>query len=90
MAGCGVRVVASTGRGKTRFANRIQHHGFQRKPRIGAFFSAIRERSCRFAGIINSDRQIVGYPGWPRASSKASKAALCWNVPLLLLKQAKI
>lgn len=32
------------------------------KPRIGAFFSAIRERSCRFAGIINSDCRIVGYP----------------------------
>src|SRR5258708_39271333 len=33
------------------------------KPRIGAFLSAIRERSCRFAGIINSDCRIAGYPG---------------------------
>jgi len=33
------------------------------KPRIGAFLSAIRERSCRFAGIINSDCRIAGYSG---------------------------
>jgi hypothetical protein len=32
------------------------------KPRIAAFFSAIRESGARFAGIINSDCRIVRYP----------------------------
>src|SRR5258708_15814417 len=32
------------------------------KPRIGAILSAIRARGCRFAGIINSDCRIIGYP----------------------------
>jgi hypothetical protein len=35
------------------------------KPRIGAILGAIRSRSpgVRFAGLINSDCRIVGYPG---------------------------
>jgi hypothetical protein len=32
------------------------------KPRIGTVLSAIHARGCRFAGIINSDCCIVGYP----------------------------
>jgi hypothetical protein len=32
------------------------------KPRIGAILSAIRESGVRFAGIVNSDCRIVGYP----------------------------
>jgi hypothetical protein len=32
------------------------------RPRIGAILSAIRVRGCRFAGIINSDCRIIGYP----------------------------
>jgi len=32
------------------------------RPRIGAIQSAIRARGCRFAGIINSDCRIIGYP----------------------------
>jgi hypothetical protein len=32
------------------------------KPRIGTMLSAIRTRGCRFAGIINSDCRIIGYP----------------------------
>jgi hypothetical protein len=33
------------------------------KPRIGAILSAIRASGDRFAGIINSDCKIMGYPG---------------------------
>jgi hypothetical protein len=33
------------------------------KPRIGDLLAAIRARSCRYAGIINSDCRIVGHPG---------------------------
>jgi hypothetical protein len=33
------------------------------KPRIGALLSAIRDSGARFAGIINSDCKIMGYPG---------------------------
>src|SRR5260370_8686036 len=32
------------------------------KPRIGTILSAIGARGCRFAGIINSDCRIIGYP----------------------------
>jgi len=32
------------------------------KPRIGTILSAMRARGCRFAGIINSDCRIIGYP----------------------------
>src|SRR5260370_2082370 len=32
------------------------------KPRIGTILSAILARGCRFAGIINSDCRIIGYP----------------------------
>src|SRR5229473_84005 len=33
------------------------------KPRIGAILSAIHEDGCRYAGIINADCRIAGYPG---------------------------
>jgi hypothetical protein len=32
------------------------------KPRIRTILSTIRARGCRFAGIINSDCSVVGYP----------------------------
>src|SRR5580704_7994161 len=32
------------------------------KPRIGTILSAIRAHGCRFAGIINSDCRVIGYP----------------------------
>jgi hypothetical protein len=52
------------------------------KPRIGAFLSAIRERSCRFAGIINSDCRIVGYPGLAANLERqlAGRALLAWRL----------
>jgi hypothetical protein len=52
------------------------------KPRIGALLSAIRERSCRFAGIINSDCKIIGYPniaGNLRAGLER-RIALAWRL----------
>ncbi len=33
------------------------------KPRIGAILSAIRKDACKYAGFINSDCRIAGYPG---------------------------
>jgi hypothetical protein len=52
------------------------------KPRIGAFLSAIRERSCRFAGIINSDCRIAGYPGLASSLQKQleGRALLAWRL----------
>jgi hypothetical protein len=52
------------------------------KPRIGAFLSAIRERSCRLAGIINSDCRIVGYPGLAANLQMQldRRALLAWRV----------
>jgi hypothetical protein len=54
------------------------------KPRIGAFLSAIRERSCRFAGIINSDCRIVGYPGLATNLQKQleGRALLAWRLDI--------
>jgi len=52
------------------------------KPRIGAFLSAIRERACRFAGIINSDCQVVGYPGLVAnlQTQLEGRALLAWRL----------
>jgi hypothetical protein len=46
--------------------------------------SAIRARGCRFAGIINSDCRIIGYPN-VAANLKAgldSTAVLAWRIDL--------
>jgi hypothetical protein len=53
-----------------------------RKPRIGDFLSAIRVRSCRFAGIINSDCRIVGHPGLAAALFQQldGRAVLAWRL----------
>jgi hypothetical protein len=52
------------------------------KPRIGALLSAIRDRACRFAGIINSDCRIVGYPGLAAnlQMQLERRAVLAWRV----------
>jgi hypothetical protein len=52
------------------------------KPRIGTFLSAIRERSCRYAGIINSDCRIAGYPGLAANLQKQleGRALLAWRL----------
>jgi hypothetical protein len=42
------------------------------KPRIGTILSAIRARGERFAGIINSDCKIVGYPNLAISSIRIS------------------
>lgn len=62
------------------------------KPRIGAFLSAIRERACRFAGIINSDCRIVGYPGLAASLQKQleGRALLAWRVDVCDLKPAAV
>ncbi len=52
------------------------------KPRIGAILSAIRARGCRFAGIINSDCRIIGYPN-VAANLQAGldrTAVLAWRI----------
>jgi hypothetical protein len=53
-----------------------------RKPRIGDFLSAIRERSCRFAGILNSDCRIVGHPGLAATLCQQldGRAVLAWRL----------
>jgi hypothetical protein len=62
------------------------------KPRIGAFLSAIRERACRFAGIINSDCRIVGYPGLAANLQKQlqGRALLAWRIDVGDLKPAAV
>jgi hypothetical protein len=52
------------------------------KPRIGTILSEIRARGCRFAGIINSDCQIIAYPG-VAANLRAGldgTAMLAWRI----------
>jgi hypothetical protein len=58
------------------------------KPRIGAFLAAIRERSCRFAGIINSDCRIAGYPGLAANLERQleGRALLAWRLDVSDLK----
>src|SRR5258707_4626180 len=53
-----------------------------RKPRIGALLSAIRDRSGRFAGVINSDCRIVGYPGLAANLQRSleRRALLAWRL----------
>src|SRR5258708_2816260 len=52
------------------------------KPRIGAILSAIRARGCRFAGIINSDCRIIGYPNVAAALQAGLErtAVLAWRI----------
>jgi hypothetical protein len=52
------------------------------KPRIGAFLSAIHERSCRFAGMINSDCRIVGHPALAANLERGlnGRALLAWRL----------
>jgi hypothetical protein len=52
------------------------------KPRIGNFLTAIRERSCRFAGIINSDCRIAGHPGLAANLAKQldGRVVLAWRL----------
>jgi hypothetical protein len=58
------------------------------KPRIGAFLSAIRQRSCRFAGIINSDCRMMGYPGLAARlrDQLEGRAVLAWRLDVGDLK----
>jgi hypothetical protein len=54
------------------------------KPRIGTILSAIRARGCRFAGIINSDCRIIGYPD-VAANLRAGldrTAVLAWRIDI--------
>jgi hypothetical protein len=52
------------------------------KPRIGTILSAIRARGCRFAGIINSDCRIIGYPNVAAALQAGLErtAVLAWRI----------
>jgi hypothetical protein len=62
------------------------------KPRIGAFLSAIRERSCRFAGIINSDCRIAGYPGLAANLQRQleGRTLLAWRLDVCDLKPSAV
>src|ERR1700739_93416 len=52
------------------------------KPRIGALLSAIQQTGERFAGIINSDCKILGYPGLAAAIREQldRTCILAWRV----------
>ena len=52
------------------------------KPRIGTILSSIRARGCRFAGIINSDCRIIGYPNVAAALQAGLErtAVLAWRI----------
>ena len=52
------------------------------KPRISAILSAIRERGSKFAGIINADCKIVGYPNLVAnlAAGLQGRAAVAWRL----------
>jgi hypothetical protein len=52
------------------------------RPRIGAILSAIRNSGERFAGILNADCQIMGYPGLASAirSGLDGNCILAWRV----------
>lgn len=52
------------------------------KPRIGAILSAIRESGAPFAGIINSDCKIAGYPNVAAnlAAELEGRAAVAWRL----------
>jgi hypothetical protein len=54
------------------------------KPRIGAILSAIRARGCRFAGIINSDCRIIGYPNLAAnlQAGLSRTALLAWRIDI--------
>jgi hypothetical protein len=54
------------------------------KPRIGAILSAIRKSGVRFAGIINSDCKIMGYPGLASAIRNGldRSCILAWRVDI--------
>lgn len=62
------------------------------KPRIGAFFSAIRQHACGFAGIINSDCRIVGYPALAANLQRQleGRALLAWRLDVSDLKPAAV
>jgi hypothetical protein len=59
--------------------HRLPHDG---KPRIGEILAAIRERSCPFAGIINSDCKLIGYPDLAASlcAGLDGAAALAWRL----------
>jgi hypothetical protein len=52
------------------------------KPRIGAILSAIRQSAVPFAGIINSDCKIAGYPNIAAnvATGLKGRAAVAWRL----------
>ena len=54
------------------------------KPRIGEFLLATRESGARFAGIINSDCKIVGYPDLVAGieANLAGTVILAWRLDM--------
>jgi hypothetical protein len=63
-----------------------------RKPRIGDFLSAIRQRRCRFAGIINSDCRMVGHPALAASlyQQLEGRAVLAWRLDVGDIKPAGV
>jgi hypothetical protein len=56
--------------------------GSNGKPRIGAILSAIRDSGTAFAGIINSDCMLIGYPNMVRnlQAGLAHLLAIAWRI----------
>jgi hypothetical protein len=56
--------------------------GTNGKPRIGGILSAIRDSGAQFAGIINSDCALIGYPNMVRnlQAGLAHRLAIAWRI----------
>jgi hypothetical protein len=52
------------------------------KPRIGAIVSAIHDSGAQFAGMINSDCTLIGYPNMVRnlQAGLAHRLAIAWRI----------
>jgi hypothetical protein len=56
--------------------------GINGKPRIGAILSAIRDSGVQFAGVINSDCALIGYPNMVRnlQAGLGHRLAIAWRI----------
>ena len=61
--------------------HRLAHDG---KPRIGEILGAIRARSCPYAGIINADCKLIGYPDLfgNLQRNLAGRAVSAWRIDI--------
>jgi hypothetical protein len=56
--------------------------GINGAPRIGAILSAIRDSGAKFAGIINSDCTLIGYPNMVcnLQTGLTHRLAIAWRI----------